>query len=405
MAESTFKVYKYRWVVLAVFMFVNLTIQMLWISYSPITGPAAEYYGVSDLYIGWLSMIFMLAFIPFSLPASWAIDSFGFHKAVGFGVILMGIFGVLRGLAGANYSLVFACTLFIAIGQPFLLNAWAKVPARWFAVTERATAVGIVTLANLLGTAIGMVLTPILINTMPIPTVQLIYGCIAAFSAVLFLVLAKEYPPTPPCPEGMDVRSLMLDGLKHAFKVKDFLLFLAVSFIGVGIFNGLNTWVEPIIRPRHFSPEEAGILGAVLLVAGLLGAVILPSFSDKQHKRKKFMLLGIVCAIPGLIGVTFAQNFALLLLSGAVVGFFLISVLPIGIQYSAEITYPTPEGTSNGLIQLFGQGAVVFVYIMEAMRTPDGAFTRSLLLGVGLMILCAYLVTRLHDPEFVQKSL
>jgi hypothetical protein len=39
------------------------------------------------------------------------------------------------------------------------------------------------------------------------------------------------------------------------------------------------------------------------------------------------------------------------------------------------------------------------------MRTPDGAFTRSLLLGVGLMILCAYLVTRLHDPEFVQKSL
>jgi MFS family permease len=198
---------------------------------------------------------------------------------------------------------------------------------------------------------------------------------------------------------------LMLDGLKHAFKVKDFLLFLAVSFIGVGIFNGLNTWVEPIIRPRHFSPEEAGILGAVLLVAGLLGAVILPSFSDKQHKRKKFMLLGIVCAIPGVIGVTFAQNYALLLLSGAVVGFFLISVLPIGIQYSAEITYPTPEGTSNGLIQLFGQGAVVFVYIMEAMRTPDGAFTRSLLLGVGLMILCAYLVTRLHDPEFVQKSL
>jgi MFS family permease len=405
MAESTFKVYKYRWVVLAVFMFVNLTIQMLWISYSPITGPAAEYYGVSDLYIGWLSMIFMLAFIPFSLPASWAIDSFGFHKAVGFGVILMGVFGVLRGLAGANYSLVFACTLFIAIGQPFLLNAWAKVPARWFAVTERATAVGIVTLANLLGTAIGMVLTPILINTIPISTVQLIYGCIAAFSAVLFLVLAKEYPPTPPCPEGMDVRSLMLDGLKHAFKVKDFLLFLAVSFIGVGIFNGLNTWVEPIIRPRHFSPEEAGILGAVLLVAGLLGAVILPSFSDKQHKRKKFMLLGIVCAIPGVIGVTFAQNYALLLLSGAVVGFFLISVLPIGIQYSAEITYPTPEGTSNGLIQLFGQGAVVFVYIMEAMRTPDGAFTRSLLLGVGLMILCAYLVTRLHDPEFVQKSL
>lgn len=405
MSEQSYKVYSYRWVVLGVFVFVNLTIQMLWISYSPITGPAAQYYGVSDLYIGWFSMIFMLAFIPFSIPASWGIDTFGFRKAVGLGVILMGIFGVVRGLAGQNYTLAFAATIGIAISQPFLLNAWTKVPARWFAVTERATAVGMVTLGNLLGTAIGMVLTPILIETMPIPTVQLIYGAIAAFSAVLFLVLAKEFPPTPPCPEGMETRSLMLDGLKHAFKVNDFLIFLAVSFIGMGVFNGLNTWVEPIIRPRHFSPTEAGILGAVLLVGGLLGAVILPSFSDKQHKRKKFMLIGIICAIPGLIGVTFAQNFFLLLLSGAVVGFFLISVLPIGIQYSAEITFPTPEGTSNGLIQLFGQGAVVFVYIMAAMRTPDGAFTRSLLLGVGLMILCAFLITRVHDPEFVERSL
>jgi MFS family permease len=404
MTESSFKVYRYRWVVLAVFMFVNLTIQMLWISYSPITGPAAEFYGVSDLYIGWLSMIFMLAFIPFSLPASWAIDTYGFHKSVGLGVILMGVFGILRGLAGSDYTLVFICSLFIAIGQPFLLNAWAKVPARWFAVTERATAVGVVTLANLLGTAIGMVLTPILIETMPIPQVQLIYGGIAAFSAVLFLVLAKEYPPTPPCPEGMDSRSLMLDGLKHAFKVKDFLLFLAVAFVGLGIYNGINTWVEPIIRPRNFNPTEAGILGAVLLVAGLLGAVILPSFSDKQKKRKKYMLLGIVCAIPGIIGVTYAQSLWMLLLSGAVAGFFLVSVLPIGIQYSAEITYPTPEGTSNGLIQLFGQGAVVFVYIMEAMRTPDGAFTRSLLLAVGLMLVCAFLISRMHDPEFVSQS-
>jgi len=403
MTDQTIKLYRYRWVVLGVFMFVNLTMQMLWITFSPITGPAARYYGVSDLMIGWLSMIFMIAFIPFSLPASWAIDTFGFHKAVGFGVILMGVFGVLRGLAGANYTLVLICTGFIAIGQPFLLNAWTKVPARWFAVTERATAVGIVTLANLLGTAIGMVLTPILIESMPISTVQLIFGSIAALSALLFLVLAKEYPPTQPAPEGTEVRSLMLDGLKHALTVKDFWLFLAVSFIGVGIFNGLNTWVETIIRPRGFTPTDAGILGAVLLVAGLLGAVILPSFSDKQRKRTKFMMIGIVFAIPGLIGLTFAQNYWLLLLSGAVVGFFLISVLPIGIQYAAEITIPTPEGTSNGLIQLFGQGAVVFVYIMAALRTPDGAFTRSLLLGVAMLLVCALLITQMHDPEFVDK--
>ncbi len=68
-------------------------------------------------------------------------------------------------------------------------------------------------------------------------------------------------------------------------------------------------------------------------------------------------------------------------------------------QYSAEITNPTPEGTSNGLIQLAGQAAVVFVYIMEAMRTEQGAFTPSLLLGLGLLILCAGLVTQMKDPQ------
>ena len=62
MRESEIKLYSYRLVVLGVFMFINLTIQMLWISYAPITGPAAAYYQVSDLQIGMLSMVFMIAF-------------------------------------------------------------------------------------------------------------------------------------------------------------------------------------------------------------------------------------------------------------------------------------------------------------------------------------------------------
>ena len=80
-------------------------------------------------------------------------------------------------------------------------------------------------------------------------------------------------------------------------------------------------------------------------------------------------------------------------------GFFLVSALPVGMQYAAEITYPTPEGTSNGLIQLAGQGAVVFVYIMEAMRTSDGSFTPSLVLALGLLVISAGLVTQMKDPE------
>jgi MFS family permease len=400
MSEKSYRLYGYRWVVLGVFMFINLTIQMLWIAYAPITGPAAAYYGVNDLQIGLLAMTFMIAFIPLSIPVSWAIDTYGFRLTVGIGAVLMGVFGIVRGVVGTNYTMVLASTIGVAIAQPFLLNAWTKVPAQWFSIEERATAVGMVTLANLVGTAIGMVLTPILIESIPIPTVQLIYGGIAAFSAVLFLIFAREKPATPPCLPGQETRALMLDGLKHALTIKEFWLYLFVSFIGLGIFNGITTWVEAIIRPRGFTPTDAGILGALMLVGGILGAVAIPPFSDKQHKRQRYLFLGFILAIPGLVGLTFGSSLWLLYVSAFVMGFFLISASPIGMQYAAEITQPTPEGTSNGLIQLFGQASVVFVYIMEALRTKDGSFTPALLLAIGLIVVSVIAITGMKDPDY-----
>jgi MFS family permease len=399
MAEAEFRLYRYRWVVLAVFMFINMTIQVLWSSYASITGPAAEYYGVSDGAIGLLAMTFMIAFIPMSLPASWAIDTYGFRKAVSLGAILMGLFGITRGLAGDNYALVLISTIAIAIGQPFLLNAWTTVPAKWFSIESRATAVGLVTLANLVGTGLGLALTPILIETIPIPTVQLIYGALAAVSAVFFLVLARENPPTPSSPPGMEVRALMLDGLKHALKVRNFLLYLVIWFIGMGIFNGITTWVEVVVRPRGFMPAEAGTLGALMLAGGLLGAVIIPSISDKQHKRQRYLALGFGLAIPGLAGLAFANQYWALLLSSFTLGFFLVSASPVGMQYATEITVPTPEGTSNGLVQICGQASVIFVYIMIALQTDDGSLTPSLILAIGLMLLSLAIISQLKDPE------
>jgi len=396
--NEDYKLYGYRWVVLAIFMFINLTIQMLWITYAPITGIAAKFYNVTDLQIGLLSMVFMIAFIPFSIPASWVIDTYGFRIGVGIGAGLMGVFGLLRGIAGANYTLVLVSTIGIAVAQPFLLNAWTTVSAKWFPVESRATMVGLVTLANLIGTALGMALTPILIESLTISSVQLIYGGITALSSVLFLILARETPPSPPCAPGGETRALMLDGLKHALKIKPFWFYLIVSFIGLGIFNGLTTWVEAIIRPRGFTPTDAGTLGALMVAGGLVGAVILPALSDKQRKRQPYLMLAFLGSIPGLIGLTFAQSGWLLYGSAILLGFFLVSAMPIGMQYAAEITYPTPEGTSNGLIQLFGQGAVVFVYIMEAMKTSSGSFTPSLVLALALLVISAGLVTQMKDP-------
>jgi MFS family permease len=396
--ESTYKLYPYRWVVLSVFMFVNITIQLLWIAFAPITILASKFYNVSDSRIGLLSMVFMIAFIPLSIPVSWGIDTFGFRKTVSIGAILMAVFGVTRGLVGDNYGLVLASTIGIAFAQPFLLNSWTKMPALWFGHKERATVVGLVTLASLVGTALGMVLTPELVKTMSIDHIQLLYGVIAAFSTMLFLILAREKPATPPGLPGEDSRALMLDGLKHALSVPSFWIYLFISFVGLGLFNGITTWVEPIIRLRGFTPNDAGTLGALMLGGGLVGAVVMPIISDRSRKRQIFIMLGFALAIPGLIGVTYATTAWLLFLSSFWMGFFLVSANPIGMQYAAEITNPTPEGTSNGLIQLFGQASVVFVTIMNLLKTNEGSFTPSLLLMVGLLVISSILILFMKDP-------
>lgn len=399
MQSQEVRLYPYRWVVLAVFMLVNLMVQLLWASYSPVTGQAAAFFHVSDLQIGLLAMSFMIAFIPLSLPASWAIDTFGFRKAVGLGAVLMGVFALLRGLAGSNYALVLASTIGIAVAQPLLMNSWTTVPAHWFQKDFRATAVGLVTLSGLIGIALGMVLTPALLGWLQsLATLQLVYGVLAALSALLFVVLARDDPPTPPAEDGEQVRALVLDGLKNALRNRMFWLLVFIQFLGMAIFNGVTTWIEPIVRGRGYGPTVAGDLGALMLVGGVVGAIVLPALSDKQHKRKRYLFIGVLCSVPFLIGLTFARALPLLLVSAFGMGFFLISAGPVAMQFATEITWPTPEGTSNGVLQLFGQASVVFVFLMEAMRTSDGSFTPSLLLAAGLLIACVGVITFLKEP-------
>src|ERR1019366_8641774 len=139
---------------------------------------------------------------------------------------------------------------------------------------------------------------------------------------------------------------------------------------------------DEILSPRHFSSVDAGIVGALVIVGGVFGSVTLASLSDRQQKRVVFMLIGLLLAIPGLLGLTFAGSGWLLYVASFAFGFFLISVAPIGMEFSAEVTQPTPEGTSQGVVQLVGQCSVVVVYLMAALKSSNGSYTTSLLFCV-----------------------
>jgi cyanate permease len=406
MRQSNFKVYNYRWIMLSVYMFIVAVNQMLWITFAPITSDATKYYGVSDLKIGILSMCFMIVFIVVSIPASWIIDTYGIRIGVGIGAVLTGIFGLLRGFAGTDYNILLLAQIGIAIGQPFLVNAITKLAARWFSIEERATATGLGTLAMYIGVLLGMTLTPYLTVGSGIGGMLYIYGIISLAAAIIFLIFVKENPPTAPCLPDQEERSLVFDGFKNTLKVKDFNWLMLIFFIGLGVFNSVTTWIEDILRPRGFSATQAGFTGGLMILGGILGAIAIPLLSDYYRKRTPFILIALIGAILGLTGITFATTYWLLLTSGIVSGFFLLSAGPIGFQYGAEITYPASEGTSNGLLLLMGQiSGIAFIFGMDIFKSSvTGSMTKPLIILLVLMFFSFLLSTQLKESTLLSKD-
>jgi len=404
MKETSFRVYGYRWIVLLAFMGVVAINQLLWITFASITSKATDYYGVSDLSIGLLSMSFMIVYIVVSMPASWVIDTHGIRVAVGIGAALTGIFGLLRGLLAQNYTLVLVAQIGIAIGQPFILNAVTKVAARWFPIQERATASGLGSLAMYVGMAAGLVLTPYLADQFDITGMLVAYGIVAMVAAVVFFVFVKERPPTPPCPPDREERSLVLDGLKQTLRKRDFALLMVVFFVGLGMFNAVTTWIEDVVGPRGFTSTQAGLTGGLMIVGGIAGALVVPSLSDRYRRRVPFIIVAIAGATLGLVGVTYAASYWLLLASAFVMGFGLLSAGPVGFQYGAEVAYPAPEGTSNGLLLLMGQiSGIAFIFAMDGLKNSEtGSMTVPLVVLIGLMVLGLFICTRLRESALIR---
>jgi MFS family permease len=399
MDQAKFKVYGYRWVVLLAFMAIIAVNQLLWITFAAITTEATQFYNVSELSIGLLSLSFMVVYLFVSFPASWVIDTYGIRLGVGIGAVLTGVFGLVRGLVSPNFNWVLIAQIIIGIGQPFVLNAITTIAARWFPMEERATASGLASLAIYFGILVGLVLTPYLALHSGIDRMLITYGIVSVIAMLIFFLFTRERPPSPPCPPEQESRSLMLDGLSQMIRQRDFILLMAIFFVGLGAFNAITTWIEQILSPRGFTAIQAGNAGGAMIFGGILGALILPLLSDRYRKRVPFIVLAVIGATLGLLGIIFFTNYSFLLISSFLFGFFLLSAGPLGFQYGAEITYPAPEGTSNGLLLFMGQvSGILFILGLDALKSPqNGSMTQPLLILTVLLAICLLLSTRLKE--------
>ncbi len=398
--EAQYRVYGYRWIVLLVFVVITVIIQIQWLTFAPIARQARAFYGATASQIDLLSEIFMYVFLVACIPAAYIINRFGIRVGIGIGAVFTGVFGLTKGVFADSYTMVVASQIGLGIAQPFIISAVTKVAVHWFPINERATAVGLATLAQFLGMIIVNIVTPFIVTVVTTAGVErydlqnmlLAYGIVSVAGALLFLVFMRENPPTPAGPEGDEERFLTVAGIRHIFRHRDMLLVMVLFFLGLGMFNAIATCIDQVSEAKGFTSDQSGMTMGLMLIAGIVGAVVVPPLSDKLRKRKPFLVISLALLIPGIIGMTFATEYPLMLASAGVMGFFLLgAAAPIGFQYGAEVSFPAPESLSQGIILFAGQiSGIIFVTGMNSL-----GMIVSLKIFIGLAavnLLCSLLL-------------
>lgn len=417
--SATPKVYPYRWVILLAFMLINVVVQIQWLAHAAVARPAEVFYeGQFDpssfFNIDFLAMIYMLVFILMSFPASYVIDTYGIRVGISIGTVLAGVAGLMKGMFADSFTAVVVAQLGLAIAQPFILNAVTAVSVRWFPLRERGMAAGFSALAQYLGIVIAMLVTPMLVGSDPtepgygtgFESMLLTYGWITFAVAVFTLLMIREKPPTPPSSETMQ-RHSFVKGVKHILQQRDMRITLVLFFVGLGIFNAVSSMTDSIAENAGVQDSD-GLIGGLMLIGGILGASILPILSDKFRKRKVFLVICIAGMVPGIFGLTFAGNlasdpetiYAISLASSFILGFFIMSAGPLGFQYAAEVSYPAPESTSQGMLLWVGQ--VTGLIFVAGMSVESNRYLPTFMISFAVLsVFCLAAVLLLRESPMI----
>jgi nitrate/nitrite transporter NarK len=376
----------YRWVVLGSYMIVAAVSQLLWLNFASITTPIMTgLFNVSEQSVGLLSALWPLIFIPFSIPAGLLTDSKGFKPTVTIGALIMAFFSVLRILSGRDFVLLLLFQSAAGVGQPFVYAVISKLVIQWFPTGERGLATGLATLGQFVGMGVALVVTPLLVSEASMSqfrTMLIVYALISVMAAILFISLSKESPQQIEGPVQAERTTIQLKGLLRS---REFVVLMALFFIGVGFFTGLLTWTESALVPRRLTVGDASLVAGLIIIGGIFGSVLIPWISDRIGRRKPFFLLNFAVSALALLVLSFSYQFIFLALAGLILGFFLVSTLPIGLDYSSQVVGEALTGTAQSLLWLVAQvGAVALITVMGSMANfslyPTNPFLPSMIL-------------------------
>lgn len=393
--NNNIKVYKRRWLMLLVLTLLNLSSGMMWMSFSDIADVTSLYYKATTLQVNWLSIVFMLATILLGLPCIWLLDKHGlrtvFHIAsllnvVGSFLRLFSTFSCFHDDKNNAYIVLLIGQTLSGCAQPFILPSSTKLAAVWFPPHQRTTANMIAATANPVGILLGSLLSTIIVtNTRDDDVIQrqmmlmlsvAMVLCVLTFLITLFVT--TPIPPTPPSFSASERVDEFWVGLKKLFTNKDYLL-LAISYgSGVGLISSLVTITDQLLLPYGYSDKFCGLVTSLLFGFGLLGAFAFSTAADKLLKHEAMAKIAFSLGSSFLILFVTLTRFAnfdvYLAVSISAAGVFCLSLNPLCLELGVESSFPVSEGTSGGILVLFGQVmACLFTFLLSiaSKTTPS----------------------------------
>jgi MFS family permease len=407
-ASKQVKVYGYRWAVLLVFGLVFMMTQMTWLAFSLIRSEITPVFGAT---LSDPSMIILLTasqplvFIIISIPIGMLADRKGLLLVAGTGSIIVTIFTIMRMFLIDDFMMIFLCQIGISVGAVLVQNCITYLSVHWFPRKERTLATGVSTIFMLLGMLIGSIMS-LLLWTVPlfvqpgytaalarenIESILTIQSILAVVFTILFFVIARDKPKNPPDIEEVVKKKPTLGPM---LKDKSVWIISYGFFCGFAIIIGLTGILETLL-PSLGIPESLGLSNPVvitqtlILTLGIIGALVISGVSDKLQRRKPFLIIALLLgAITTLILGT-STNVMLTYIIAALLGFFLISVMPIALSTQEELPSVGPQlsGASAGLAFEFGNlGGFLGLIILEALVVGTSYFYSILFLFIATLI-------------------
>jgi Sugar phosphate permease len=397
-------------------MLITIAIEVQWVALSPVSRAAERFYGAqapaSSLFnVDFLAMIYLLLFLVFAFPASYVVDSYGLRAGLGLGAAIAGLGGLAKGLFPTSFGAVLAGQIALGIAQPFVLNAATSMGARWFPLRERGTAVGLASLAQYIGIVLAMVIGPLVVEGDPssasygqgVDRLLFAYGLATAAAALVSILVIRDGPKNAveEAVERQGVRS----GLRSLFASRDYRMLILLFAIGLGIFNALSSMVDAVAANIGVVDSD-GLIGTIMIGAGIVGALVLPILSDAVGKRKPFLVICMAGMVPGVAGLALAglvcpnasTAYLVAKISSGILGFFVMAAGPIGFEYAAEIGRPAPESTSQGILLLVGQATGIGLMALMGVKGWMGS---CLLAFIALSVVCLVGAATVKESELL----